>query len=752
MHMMCTKWAAMFAGFLGLTLLWLPLSLQAQLVLSFAALGVMFFGMSRPDNTVFRFITFVFCGVLALRYAFWRTTETLPVFSEPLNFIPGLLLYIAEMYCLLMLAISFFMLADPIKRVAPKVRSLDDLPTVDVFIPTYNEDPELLAGTLAAAKSMIYPRDKLSIWLLDDGGTEAKRTHKDPTVALAATRRHEQLKALCKAMGVNYHARKKNDHAKAGNLNDGLRVSRSELVVVFDADHAPVREFLKETVSFFKEDPKLFLVQTPHYFLNPDPLEKNLRTFRSMPSENEMFYSVLQRGLDKWNASFFCGSAAVLRRTALESEGGFSGQSITEDCETALSLHTKGWHSLYVDKPLIAGLQPETFVAFIGQRARWCQGMLQILILNRPFLQKGLKMGQRICYAGINMFWLFPLSRLAFMLSPLLYIFFSLEIYQANIQEFGAYALTYLIASFAMQSYLYGKVRWPWVSELYEYIQSIMLVGSIVSVIRNPRKPTFNVTAKGQTLNSNGLSPIAIPYFVMFFVLLAAALYSLWRLATEPVASDLLMIVAIWNLINLGVAGAGLGVVAERRELRRNQRLPIRRHGLLRQGERTWTVVLLDASSGGVSVQFADHEPDIDPESDWSGEIEVRRAGRPVSFPVTIRSVREFDGTNVFGFAYPERLPETFMAIAEVMYSDQAVLQERISRRQVRLDILRGTFRFARWSVVESFRAVGYLVGFGRTDKVESQADAPIVVKTNNAQIPGKATAMPEIAGVRAHA
>ena len=58
-----------------------------------------------------------------------------------------------------------------------------------------------------------------------------------------------------------------------------------------------------------------------------------------MPSENEMFYGIIQRGLDKWNASFFCGSAAVLRREALETTGGFTGISITEDCETALELH-----------------------------------------------------------------------------------------------------------------------------------------------------------------------------------------------------------------------------------------------------------------------------------------------------------------------------------------------------------------------------------------------------------------------------
>ncbi len=82
-------------------------------------------------------------------------------------------------------------------------------------------------------------------------------------------------------------------------------------------------------MGYFSEDPKLFLVQTPHFFINPDPVERNLVTFDSMPSENEMFYGLIQRGLDRWNSAFFCGSAALLRREALNDTPGFCGVSVT---------------------------------------------------------------------------------------------------------------------------------------------------------------------------------------------------------------------------------------------------------------------------------------------------------------------------------------------------------------------------------------------------------------------------------------
>ena len=214
-----------------------------------------------------------------------------------------------------------------------------DLPEIDVFIPSYDEDPEILAMTVAAARSMDYPAGKVTVWLLDDGGTDQKCADPDPVKARKAQSRRAALRTLCEELGANYLTRPRNEHAKAGNLNNGLAHSTAPIVVVFDADHVPFNSFLRETVGHFSRDPKLFLVQTPHVFLNRDPVERNLRTFDRMPSENEMFYSVTQRGLDKWNGSFFCGSAAVLRRAALEETDGFSGLTVTEDCETAFELH-----------------------------------------------------------------------------------------------------------------------------------------------------------------------------------------------------------------------------------------------------------------------------------------------------------------------------------------------------------------------------------------------------------------------------
>lgn len=513
-----------------------PVALDAQLLLAGTLVGVLaMMRLLRLSGGIWRIIFVTIAGFVVIRYFVWRTLYTLPAVDDMMSFIPAIMLYGAEAYAITMLAIGVFVVADPVKRNPPPlIGPPDTLPTVDVFVPSYNEDDHILEATLTAAKHMRYPAGRLRIYLLDDGGTVDKRMQDDPAKALEARQRHERLQGLCARLGVNYMTREHNDHAKAGNINAALPHTDGELIVILDADHVPTVEFLERTVGFFQRDPKLFLVQTPHFFINPDPLERNLSTFSKMPSENEMFYGVIQSGLDKWNAAYFCGSAAVMRRSCLEEIGGISGTSITEDAETALELHARGYNSIYVDEPLVAGLQPETFDAFIRQRTRWSQGMTQIFVMKNPIFKRGLTLPQRICYVSSSMFWLFPFARLLFIVIPLIYLFFGLQIFYATVPEFAVYTLPYIFASMMVANMLYGTVRWPFVSELYEYVQSIFTWRAVLGTIISPRRPKFAVTDKGVTLERDMLSPLATPMIFIVGLLVAGLAIGLGAMPPSP--------------------------------------------------------------------------------------------------------------------------------------------------------------------------------------------------------------------------
>ncbi len=114
---------------------------------------------------------------------------------------------------------------------------------------------------------------------------------------------------------------------------------------MFDSDHIPTRAFLQMTMGWMVAEPRNALVQTPHHFYSPDPFQRNLAAGTRVPAEGNMFYGLVQDANDYWNATFFCGSCAVLRRTALEEIGGFAVETVTEDAHTMLKMHRRGWDS-----------------------------------------------------------------------------------------------------------------------------------------------------------------------------------------------------------------------------------------------------------------------------------------------------------------------------------------------------------------------------------------------------------------------
>lgn len=719
------------SGFLALMMMTQPISVETQLALGVTTILIMVLLWKFASGHLARQLFLAMGSFIVMRYMYWRITSTLPPSSDTLGFFFGCVLLAAEIYCVCVLVISLTINVDPLKR-KPLEREEDDtkLPTVDVFIPSYNEDDYILATTIAAAKSMDYPPEKLKVWLLDDGGSDQKCSDSDPEKAEAAQLRRVTLQKLCIEMGAIYLTRKKNEHAKAGNMNEALKVSNGEIIVVFDADHAPFRAFLRETVGHFAKDPKLFLVQTPHVFLNPDPIEKNLRTFDRMPSENEMFYSVTQRGLDKWNGSFFCGSAALLRREALETVGGFSGITITEDCETALDLHSTGWNSAFVDKPLIAGLQPETFASFIGQRSRWCQGMFQILMLKNPAVKKGLSLIQKICYLSSMTFWFFAVPRLIFMLAPLLYIVFNIKIFVSNLDEAIAYTSTYIIINLMLQNYMFGTVRWPWVSELYEYLQGVYLAKAIVSVAANPRAPTFNVTAKGLTLDKDHLSELSWPFFAIWGALFFGSMVAAWRYMFEPGVSNLMVVVGAWNTFNLILAGAALGSVAERKQPDRHPRLTINRKGILYLEDQQVPVEIVNVSAGGCGVQISDDNARIEfVAKETHARIWVEPFGEIINsetLPLVFAhaSVNE-KSENTYGFEFPELRPEEYYVLADLMYADSDALPTFLKSRRKHKNVIAGTGEFIFWGAIEPFRAFSYVIKKRKQDKLETVEEQP---------------------------
>ncbi|MCY0094908.1 UDP-forming cellulose synthase catalytic subunit [Hoeflea ulvae] len=691
---------------IGVFLIVQPTGTVGQLIIALSVITMLaLISVARLDGG-WRHIFLAFASIIVLRYAYWRTTNTLPPFDDLYSIVPALILYAAEMYCIIMLGLSLFVFSDPINRKTAPLPAENDLPTVDVFVPSYNEDVDILALTLSAAKAMEYPEDKLQVYLLDDGGTEEKRTSSDPETAAAAIARGRKLSKLCDDLGVIYHARAANIDAKAGNLNGGLSVSSGELIVVFDADHAPEKCFLAETIGYFHEDPKLFLVQTPHFFANADPIERNLDTFSAMPSENEMFYARIQKGLDRWNASFFCGSAAVLRRNALEQVGGFAGVTITEDCETALELHGRGWNSIYVDKPMIYGLQPETLSSFIGQRSRWCQGMIQILLLKNPLTRPGLNFAQRLCYLSSNLFWMFPFIRLVFLAAPILFIIFDMKIYIASIGEFFAYTMTYLVVGEMIRTYLYGTVRWPWVSELYEYIQTIYLLRAIVSVLLAPTRPTFNVTAKGDAVNEERLSELATPYLAIFVVLILSLGIAGYRYQTEPEIAGLLLVVGAWNLLNLIIAGAALGVVVERKSEEGAQRTKTEVLCDLVVGTDRIPVVLseLSTSAAKLRLRSTDQQSLLRSGAEAFISLPRQRADAPASTLRVSFKRGDYDGLKTLKVALSPDA-EDYANISALILGDLGKIRQEREERRRRRSVVFASLKLIAWALVSPPKA-----------------------------------------------
>jgi len=544
--------------------------------------------------------------VVVLRYLYWRTFSSL-VYEGFFDFIGAVLLYSAEVFAIIIYLMGIFTSLSLLQRKPIDLSAYkeEEYPTVDVLIPTYNEPEKMIQDTILASLDFHYPDNKFKVYLLDDGGTDQKCSDPDPKKAKEAQERRKKLQEFCAKVGAVYLTREKNEDAKAGNLNSALKHISGDLILILDTDHIPARQFLQRTVGWFLKDEKMFLVQTPHSFYNADPIERNLRTTGITLSENDMFYKYIQRGHDYWESAFFCGSAAVLKRQYIDELGGIAGETITEDAETAIKLHDRGYKSAYIDEPMVRGLQAESFDALVLQRVRWTQGMVQIFLLKNPFLSKKLKWYQKISYTSASFFWFFAYSRIVFFIAPLFYLFFGLKVYNANGIEVLAYVVPHMIMAISMSYFLYAKVRNPFFSELYETVLSFFTLPAIISTLWNPRNPTFKVTPKGENMEEDYISELGIVFVILFVLVLLGFVAAVFRLIYYPSSYEVILATVVWNILNLVLIVAAIGVTSEKKESRKNIRIPLDREVTVYVDGIPLPGIIDDISEDGIGLEPA---------------------------------------------------------------------------------------------------------------------------------------------------
>ena len=527
--------------------------------------------------------------IVSCRYLWWRYTSTLN-WNDTFDLVCGLILLVAETYTWLILLLGYVQTSWPLNRKPAQLPAdTGHWPVVDLLIPTYNEELSVTRGTVYAALGIDWPKDKLRIHLLDDGNRPS-------------------FKTFAEEVGINYIARTDNRHAKAGNLNHALKLLDGDLVAIFDCDHMPARSFLQLTVGWFLHDPKLALVQTPHHFLSPDPFERNLGTFRNRPNEGELFYGLIQDGNDMWNAAFFCGSCAILRRTAIDSIGGFAVETVTEDAHTALRLHRNGWTSAYLRIPQAAGLATESLSAHIGQRIRWARGMVQIFRTDNPLLGKGLTIFQRICYTNAMMHFLVGLPRLVFLTAPLAFLFFHAYIIYAPAVMILLYVLPHMIHASLTNSRMQGAYRQTFWGEVYETVLAWYIARPTTVALFSPSRGKFNVTAKGGMMEENQFDwQTAKPYLILSVLNVLGLGFAVWRLFYGPRDEIFTVIVSVlWVIYNLLIIGAAVAVAAEVRQVRNTHRVLARLPGAVKLADgHSYPCELVDYSDGGVGLQLS---------------------------------------------------------------------------------------------------------------------------------------------------
>jgi 1,2-diacylglycerol 3-beta-glucosyltransferase len=233
-----------------------------------------------------------------------------------------------------------------------------DFPSVSVLVAAKNE--EAVIGKLVKNLcNLEYPGGQYEIWIIDDNSTD-----KTPELLAQLAQEYEQLKVLRRSPQAS--------GGKSGALNQVLPLTKGEIVAVFDADAQVVPDLLLKVVPLFQRE-KVGAVQVRKAIANA---KENFWTQGQM-AEMALDTWFQQQRVALGGIGELRGNGQFVRRTALESCGGWNEETITDDLDLTLRLHLNQWD---IDCTFCPAVQEEgvtNAIALWHQRNRWAEGGYQ---------------------------------------------------------------------------------------------------------------------------------------------------------------------------------------------------------------------------------------------------------------------------------------------------------------------------------------------------------------------------------------
>ncbi|MHA6531789.1 glycosyltransferase family 2 protein [Paenibacillus sp. BAC0078] len=256
------------------------------------------------------------------------------------------------------------------REAVPEIKG--EHPFVTIMVPAHNEGV-VISKTVESLLDLDYPHDRYEIIVINDNSSD------NSAVLLGNIQSRFPQRNLIVINTDSVIGGK----GKSNALNIGFARSKGELIAIYDADNTPEKPALRYLVAEIMQDSTLGAVIGKFRTRNRNA---SLLT-RFINIETLSFQWMAQAG--RWKLFKLCtipGTNFIMRRSIVESIGGWDVKAIAEDTEISFRIYMMGYRIKFQPKSVTWEQEPQTVKVWFKQRTRWAKGNIYVIVKNIPLL------------------------------------------------------------------------------------------------------------------------------------------------------------------------------------------------------------------------------------------------------------------------------------------------------------------------------------------------------------------------------